>query len=373
MNNIKKGVERLERHLDSFDEIANKVQDNYSSIVKPLINPRNLYFVDGGDVTKDENTKFENLGYVLDGSEEHKLARGYKIFEIDSIDNANQPINLISDLRTSNKKVNDSNKELSENTEWLKRMEKVSNIYGIGTFILDRAFDGAILMEKIIEMCNDFIVRAKCLTRNVYVNGIKTTISNLARTHKGFYKFDTKIHGKMTHLKVSSVNIKIKSQDAKNINKHLLTLVIIKGYGDTDAYMALITSRKVSGKDQVLQVVKDYILRWKIEDNFKFKKQQYGLEKIKVRRYKRIQVMNYLLSMVMLFNNIINLKSLGKTLRKEKNQIRKYIHMWLYRLADGIKKIINIMSKEIIEKIYPKRKPRRRDLFTVMHVPFRMA
>ena len=373
MNNIKKGVERLERHLDSFDEIANKVQDNYSSIVKPLINPRNLYFVDGGDVTKDENTKFENLGYVLDGSNEHKLARGYKIFEIDTIDNANQPINLISDLRTSDKKVNDSNKELSENTEWLKRMGKVSNIYGIGTFILDRAFDGAILMEKIIEMGNDFIVRAKCLTRNVYVNGIKTTISNLARTHKGFYKFDTNIRGKMTHLKVSSVNIKIQSQDAKNINKHLLTLVIVKGYGDTDAYMALITSRKVSGKDQVLQVVKDYISRWKIEDNFKFKKQQYGLEKIKVRRYKRIQVMNYLLSMVMLFNNIINLKALGKTLRRQVIQIRKYIHMWLYRLADGIKKIINIMSKEIIEKIYPKRKPRRRDLFTVMHVPFRMA
>ena len=66
---------------------------------------------------------------------------------------------------------NELNKELSENTEWLKRMEKVSNIYGIGTFILDRAFDGAVLMEKIIEMCNDFIVRAKSLTRNVYVWG----------------------------------------------------------------------------------------------------------------------------------------------------------------------------------------------------------
>ena len=373
MNNIKKGVERLERHLDSFDEIANTVQDNYSSIVKPLISPRKLYFVDGGDVTKDENTKFENLGYVLDGSDEHKLARGYKIFEIDTIDNANQPINLISDLRTSDKKVNDSNKELSENTEWLKRMEKVSNTYGKGTFILDRGFDGAILMENIIEMDNDFIVRAKCLTRKVYVNGVKTTISNLARTHKGFYKFDTNIHGKITHLKVSSVNIKIQSQDAKNINKHLLTLVIVKGYGDTDAYMALITSRKVSGKDQVLQVVKDYISRWKIEDNFKFKKQQYGLEKIKVRRYKRIQVMNYLLSMVMLFNNIINLKALGKTLRRQIIQIRKYVHMWLYRLADGIKKIIDINTTQIIEKLHPKRKPRRRDLFTVMHVPFRMA
>ena len=186
-------------------------------------------------------------------------------------------------------------------------------------------------------------------------------------------EFDTKIDGVTTHLKVSSMNITIKSQDAKSINKHLLTLVLVKGFGDTDAYMALITSRKVSGKDKVLQVLRDYILRWKIEENFKFKKQQYGLEKIKVRRYKRIQTLNNLLSMVMVINNIINLKALGKTLRKEINQIRKNIHMWLYRLTDGIKKIIKIISSEIMQRLYPKRQPRRRDLFTVMHVPFRMA
>ena len=44
------------------------------------------------DITKDENTKFENLGYVLDGSKEHALSREYKIFEIDTIDNSNQPL-----------------------------------------------------------------------------------------------------------------------------------------------------------------------------------------------------------------------------------------------------------------------------------------
>lgn len=98
MNNIKKGVERLERHLDSYGDIAHIVKENYISLVKPLINPRKLYFVDGGDITKNDNTKFENMGYVLDGSNEHTLARGYKIFEIDTIDNSNQPLNLISDF-----------------------------------------------------------------------------------------------------------------------------------------------------------------------------------------------------------------------------------------------------------------------------------
>ena len=86
------------------------------------------------------------MGYVLDGSNEHTLGSGYKIFEIDTIDNSNQPLSLISDLSTSNTKVNDYNKELSETNEWLKRMEIVSNTYGKGTFVLDRGFDGAIMM-----------------------------------------------------------------------------------------------------------------------------------------------------------------------------------------------------------------------------------
>ena len=59
---------------------------------------------------------------------------------------------------------------------------------------------------------------------------------------------------------MSSVNIVIKNGDAKNIEKHHLQLIIIKGFGGTDAYMALITSRNISGKDKALQVVQDYIL-----------------------------------------------------------------------------------------------------------------
>lgn len=373
MCNIKKGVERLERQLDSFDDIKDIIEENFQTIVKPLINNRHLYFVDGGDITKNENTKFENMGYVLDGSNEHTLGSGYKIFEIDTIDNSNQPLSLISDLSTSNTKVNDYNKELSETNEWLKRMEIVSNTYGKGIFILDRGFDGAIMMQKIIEIGCDFIVRARNLKRNIYINGNKTTISETAKKLKGYYKFTTKIDGKSTNLKVSSVNIVIKNRDAKNIEKHHLQLVIIKGFGGTDAYMALITSRNISGKDKALQVVQDYILRWKIEENFKFKKQQYGLEKIKVRKYNRMQVLCNLLSKILIFNNIINLKAIGKTIRKIKNQIRNEVKIWLYRLSDGIKEIIGIMTTKIMLKLYPKRQPRTRNLFTVMKVPFRMA
>lgn len=86
-----------------------------------------------------------------------------------------------------------------------------------------------------------------------------------------------------------------------------------------------------------------------------------------------MQVLCNLLSKILIFNNIINLKAIGKTIRKIKNQIRNEVKIWLYRLSDGIKEIIGIMTTKIMLKLYPKRQPRTRNLFTVMKVPFRMA
>ncbi len=368
--NIKKGVERLERNLDSFDNIENVLMSNYIQMVKPYINNRHLYFVDRGDIVKKDNTKFENKGFVLDGSDSHNVKQGYQINEIATIDNDNQPISLVSELRSS--KDNDYN---SDNDLWISHMNYVHSIYGKGTFIMDRGYDGAILMEKVLEIGSDFIIRAKSLDRKIYVNGEKTTISDIAKHMKGKYSYVSKEYDK---LKVSYKPVVIKSKEAKNLSKKILTIVVVKGFALDDrtlneAYMVLLTSRTISGKAQALQVVRDYALRWKIEENFKYKKQQFEIEKIKVRRYKRIQALNTLLTYVMFFSNVINLKAIGKTIRKIKNQIRDKILFWLYRISDGIKEIISFFSNELIVKLYPKRNKRRRDLWTVMGVRYNPA
>lgn len=369
--NIKKSVERIERHLDEYDDIKNIIELNYESLVKNYLNNRKLYFVDGGDIVKDKNTKFENMGWVLDGSDEHKVKTGYKLFEIDSIDHSNQPISLVSELSSSLDEEYDS-----DNSRWLELINKTSNTYGKGTFIMDRGFDSGILMDKIIKNGNDFIIRANKLERYVYLNGDKTTIRNIAIRCKGFYKLDVNYRGNNHKLKVTAKTIKIKNKEAKDLENNLLTLVIIKGFAINtntlnEAYMALITSRKVSSKNDVLQAVRDYLLRWRIEENFRYKKQQFNLENIRIRKYNRLQVMYKLLSMIMIFNNIINIKSIGKTVRKIKKQIREKIIFWLYRISDGIKEVISFFSDELIKLIYPKPRKRRRDLFTVMGVAFR--
>lgn len=214
------------------------------------------------------------------------------------------------------------------------------------------------------------------LERYVYLNGDKTTIRNIAMKCKGFYKLDVNYRGNNHKLKVTAKTIKIKNKETKDLENNLLTLIIIKGFSInnnklTEAYMSLITSRKVSSKNDVLQVVRDYLLRWRIEENFRFKKQQFNLKNIRIRKYNRLQAMYKLLSMIMIFNNIINIKAIGKIVRKIQKQIREKIIFWLYRISDGIKEVISFFSDELIKLIYPKLSKRRRDLFTVMGLAFR--
>ena len=51
-------MERLERHLDTFDKIESVINVNYTELIKPYINNRKLYFVDRSDIVKDEKTNF---------------------------------------------------------------------------------------------------------------------------------------------------------------------------------------------------------------------------------------------------------------------------------------------------------------------------
>ena len=60
-----------------------------------------------------------------------------------------------------------------------------------------------------------------------------------------------------------------------------------------------------------------------IEENFKYKKQQFKLEKVMVRRYKRIQTLNKILTIAMFFSNVVNMKTYGKSIRKIKTHLKR--------------------------------------------------
>ena len=90
-----------------------------------------------------------------------------------------------------------------------------------------------------------------------------------------------------------------------------------------------------------------------------------------VRRYKRIKILNKILTIVMFFNNVVNMKAYGKSIRKTKIHLKREVKFWLYRISDGIKEVISFFSSAIMKILYPKPQKRRRDLWTVFGVAFR--
>jgi len=66
--------------------------------------------------------------------------------------------------------------------------------------------------------------------------------------------------------------------------------------------MNITSDRKIIAKT----LLKVCLLRWKIEDYFKFKKQQFDFENISVRKMKSIRNMNQILTLVIGFIGILS-------------------------------------------------------------------
>lgn len=64
--------------------------------------------------------------------------------------------------------------------------------------------------------------------------------------------------------------------------------------------MYLLTDLKVKNKEDVIKISRTYMLRWRIEEYFRVKKQNYDFENFRIRSLKGINVLNAILSCVML-------------------------------------------------------------------------
>lgn len=62
----------------------------------------------------------------------------------------------------------------------------------------------------------------------------------------------------------------------------------------------LITNKKISNKDDLKEIVLNYITRWKIEELFRFKKVEYNLENFRVKSLTSINNLMFILDIVIL-------------------------------------------------------------------------
>lgn len=108
--------------------------------------------------------------------------------------------------------------------------------------------------------------------------------------------------------------------------------------------MLLLTSKEIKNKEEVHNVVRSYMSRWKIESYFRFKKQEYGLEGVRLRTLKGQRVMNMFLTSVIgkiaTLIEQVNEKLLSIKIIERSKSLRKKVSLWYYQFSRGIKEIL---------------------------------
>jgi len=284
---LDKTVERLSRNLANFDD-EKELSENYIASVKNSFDDETVIIFDDSDISKPHSKKLEGICRVKDGNT-GEITDGYWTAGVTALTAKHkQPIPIYNRVYSTEEKG-----YVSNNAETIKSLEFVSKHFpksNIRTF--DRGYDGGFLFEYLIPRNESFIVRMVG-NRNCIYKGKKILINALIKRFRRQFslKFESK-DGKKVNCKISIVPIELPDYPGKKLN-----LVITYGFGKEP--LMLLTNLYSDDKRLCVTITKVYLMRWRIEEYYRFKKQNYGFEKFLVRTLKSIRNLDLFLTIAL--------------------------------------------------------------------------
>ena len=284
---LDKTVDRLSRNLMNFNGEA-KLRENYFDSVKKNFGDDTIIIFDDSDVAKPYSRKLEGVCRVKDGST-GDITDGYWTAGVSALTAKHkQPIPVYNRIYSTEEK-----EYISNNAETLKSLEFVSSHFpksNIRTF--DRGYDGGFLFDYLIPRNENFIVRMVG-NRNCVYKSKKILINKLIKRFKGQFtlKFESK-DGKKIKCKISIVPIELPDYPGKKLN-----LVVCHGFGKEP--IMLLTNLESDDKRLCITITKVYLMRWRIEEYYRFKKQGFDFEKFLVRSLKSIRNLDLFLTVAL--------------------------------------------------------------------------
>jgi|GEM_PF-3928652 len=111
-------------------------------------------------------------------------------------------------------------------------------------------------------------------------------------------------------------------------------MVAVRGLGKE--IIVLLTNLKIEGKEDLLKILEIYLTRWKCEESYRFIKQAYHLEDVRVRKFNSLRNILAILMSVFFFLSVV----IGEKLRLQILLKKKFMR----RLKDSTKYLpLNIM------------------------------
>lgn len=349
----KETIDRLSYNLDKLN--SEIVWDNYKNIIKSDIDDDTLFHLDNSDITKPYGSAFEDMCKVKDGSsKDDKTENGFYVTEIVALNNHfSNPVSVYSNIWSS---ITTGFKSANVKTD--EALDSIYKIFGpTGTVIMDRGYDDLKRMNYFFSKKWRFIIRGK-KQRNIYYKNKIYKAEEFCAEYKGKYSVDVHLKNKTVNRKCSYFKVNL-----KGVNKPITMVVVYFNEGPSIFY----TNRDITCKKECIKVISDYYKRWRIEEYFKYKKQQFNFEGFRVRSLKRINSLNALLSMTI---NIINTQckkttQLANTIDYCSKAIKEKVTFAYYRVTNGIYFLLSKLTCGVRNLFCIKNKEKQLQLFSV--------
>ncbi len=329
-------IDRLSANLSN--DLSSSIDEKYCDLAMDSLGDAPIFLIDDSDIIKPLGEKFEDLGIVRDGSSRNKsYEKGYHHTEIVGLtQNKKQPISLFSKIHSSTQKD-----FVSANDITFEGIDKIVNLLDKrkqkGIFVNDRGYDNNLIFNHYFEKNQYFVIRLK-ENRKVYRNHKWYKITTIRDSHKGKIQMKLLFQGVEKECYASVIKVQITA------NKKWINLVLVYGLGETP--MMLASNIPIKSKEDVIKTARCYLDRWRIEEYFKFKKQEYNFENFRVRTLKSINNLNkmltYTIGLIAMLSEKIGKREFVNKIIKESKSLKTNVYLWFYQVARGI---YNILSK----------------------------
>jgi hypothetical protein len=330
---------RLSRNLKSA-ELEKELTPQLIRMGSLRMQPNTVLALDLSDIRKEYAQKMENLAMVRDGST-GELHQGYWLCDVTGAEvNGSEIIPLYQKLYSAEAKD-----FTSENAEILEAIDLIrARTHGRGIWVIDRGGDRKKLLEPLLDRGERFVIRSTGTRTVIDRRKLQGSVAEVAgrcrlrhqariiKTQDGKEKvYDLRYGAEPIHLPGRAEQ---------------MWLVVIDGFGE--APLMLLTDLPIVAKDSqsLWWVVQIYLTRWKIEETFRFIKQSYNLEDIRVMKYQRLKNLVILVTAVAYFaatflGQQMKLRILCEKLMIISQRFFGIPPFRFYALADGIRRILS--------------------------------
>ena len=330
---------RLSRNLKNT-ELEKELTLQLVKMGSPRVQANTVLALDLSDIRKEYAQKMEHLAMVRDGST-GELHQGYWLCDVTAAEvNGTEIVPLYQKLYSVEAK-----EFTSENAEILAAVDLIRpHTQGRGIWTIDRGGDRKKLLEPLLDRGERFVIRSTGKRTVIDRKGLQGSVAEVAgrcrlRHQARIIKIQDG-HEKIYELRYGAEPIRLPGREEQ------LWLVVVTGFGEEP--LMLLTDLPVAAKDSqsLWWIVQIYLTRWKIEETFRFIKQSYSLEDIRVMKYQRLKNLVILVTAVAYFaatflGQQMKLRILCEKLLIISQRFFGIPPFRFYALADGIRRILS--------------------------------